>query len=201
MVAKTVLFVFVMLFLPLQKCDAQDQKGRVEAFFALGRHFVLNDHIDPRVETPDSDGYMSVHLLYNFTETQSVGVRYGGADYSGLPHRVGENYVLEGVRYSAWVKDLYATYRYSWRKRKPLRIYFEAGLGASGAIRPYDTGVKFALSFAVGLRRFIGQHWSLGLESRGVGFIQEQYLPPGSREDANVTIAANEFTAILGYMF
>ena len=196
MVAKTLLFVFAILLLPLQKGDAQDQKGRVEVFLSLGRHFVLND-LDPQPR--DSDGYLGAHLLYNFTETQSIGVRYGSADSDGLPRRVGTNYDYEGVRYSAWVSDLYATYRYSLRKRKPLRIYFEVGLGVSEAIPPYDTGGKFALSFAVGLKRLVGQHFSLGLESRGVGFIQD--LPPGSREDVNVTIAANEFTALLGYMF
>lgn len=190
MVAKTVLFVFVILFLPLQKCDAQDQDKRVEASFAIGRHFVLNDYIDPRLRVGDSDGYMCVHLRYNFTETQSAGVRYGGGDYNGLPRLVGENYDFEGIRDSDWVKDLFATYRYSWRKRKPLRIYFETGLGVSGAIRPSDKGLKFALCFAVGLKRFIGQHWSLGLESRGIGFRQEKQ-----------TINVNELTFILGYLF
>ena len=67
MIAKTVLFVFAILLLPLQKEDAQDQEGRVEVSLALGRHFVLND-LDP--QAPDSDGYVGVHLLYNFTETQ-----------------------------------------------------------------------------------------------------------------------------------
>ncbi len=38
MIAKTVLFVFVILFLPLQKGDAQDQEGRAEVFLAMGRH-------------------------------------------------------------------------------------------------------------------------------------------------------------------
>lgn len=196
MVAKTVLFVFVILFLPLQNSDAQDQKGRVEVFLSLGRHFVLND-LDPQPR--DSDGYLGAHLLYNFTETQSIGVRYGSADYDGLPRRVGTNYDYEGVRYSAWVSDLYATYRYSLRKRKPLRIYLEVGLGVSGAIHPYDTGGKFAMCFAVGLKRFVHQNFSLGLESRGVGFTQ--YVPSESRENSDVVMAVHELTLVLGYSF
>ena len=194
------LLILLSIVLALCRTDdahAQDQKGRVEVFLSLGRHFVLNDDLVP--QAPDSDGYWGVHLLYNFTETQSIGVRYGSAEYDGLLRRVGGNYDYTGARYSTWVSDLYATYRYSLRKRKPLRIYFEVGLGASEAIPPYDTGRKFALSFAVGLKRFVGQNFSLGLESRRVGFIQD--LPTGSREDVNMTIAANEFTALLGYMF
>lgn len=196
MIAKTVLFVFAILLLPLQKGDAQDQEGRAEVSFALGRHFVLNDLVpQPR----DSDGYLGAHLLYNFTETQSIGVRYGSADYDGLPRRVGTNYDYEGVRYSAWVSDLYATYRYSLRKRKPLRIYFEVGLGVSEAIPPYDTGGEFAMCFAVGLKRFVGRHFSLGLESRGMGFTQ--YVPPESRENADVVMTVHELTLVLGYLF
>ncbi len=55
------------------------------------------------------------------------------------------------------------------------------------------------MCFAVGLKRFIGQHWSLGLESRGVGFTQ--YVPPESRENADVVMTVHELTLVLGYLF
>ena len=123
-------------------------------------------------------------------------MRYGSAEYDGLLRRVGANYDYEGERYSTWVSDLYATYRYGWRKRKPLRIYSEVGLGVSGAIHPYDTGGKFAMCFAVGLKRFVHQNFSLGLESRGVGFTQ--YVPSESHPEFICGDGVHELTLVSG---
>ena len=93
--------------------------------------------------------------------------------------------------------DIFATYRYSWRAGKPTRIYIEAGLGASDPIPLYDTGTKFAFTAALGVKRFIGERFSLGLESRGVSFTQKESL----LSTQNVTAAINEFSIVLGYLF
>ena len=185
-----ILFVFAMLsftFLLLQTVHAQDHFKRAEVFLALGRHAILNDDLDP-TPSEKSSGYLGFHILYNFTETQSIGVRYGAVSY---PTSFSE-------KENTWVHDLYATYRYSWRKSQPLRIYAGVGLGVSEPIPDYDTGNKFAMSFAVGIKRFVGQHFSLSLESRGVGFTQSK-----SRwnDDVDVVMAINELTIALGYLF
>ena len=185
---RIILFVFVLFsltfLLGLQSVHAQDHFGRIEAFLALGRHVVLNDNLDPPV--PGSRGYGSYRLFYHLTETQSIGLHYGGTRYDSDGLDGGDE---------EWVDDFYATYRHSWRKRQPLRIYFEVGLGVSDAIPPYDTGSKPALAFAIGIKRFIGQHFSMSLESRGVGFTQKK------NEDADEVMAINEFTLVLGYLF
>ena len=174
MIAKTVLFVFVILFLPLQKGDAQDQEGRAEVFLAMGRHVELNelDDLGPR----DNKMYLAGHLLYNFSETQSIGVRFGRTAHSKI--------------------EWFAIYRHSWRQRQPTRIYFGVGLGASESLETfYGGGMRFSMSFAVGIKRFLGEHWSLGLESRGVGFTQKK--DPFTDE----TVTVNELTFALGYLF
>ena len=84
-----------------------------------------------------------------------------------------------------------------WRAGKPTRIYIEAGLGASDPIPLYDTGTKFAFTAALGVKRFIGERFSLGLESRGVSFTQKESL----LSTQNVTAAINEFSLVLGYLF
>ena len=127
-------------------------------------------------------------LIYNLTATQAIGGRYGAAAYE-ITSSLGSTETYMG--------DIFATYRYSWRAGKPTRIYIEAGLGASDSIPLYDTGTKFAFTAALGVKRFIGERFSLGLESRGVSFTQKESL----LSTQNVTAAINEFSLVLGYLF
>lgn len=188
--SRFILFVFAMLsftFLLLQTVHAQDQFRRAEVFFALGKHAMLNDNLDP-LPLEESSGYLGFHILYNFTETQSIGVRYGAVSY---PTSFSD-------KLNTWVHDLYATYRYNWRKRQPLRIYAGIGFGVSEPIPDYDTGNKFAMSFAVGIKRFVGQHFSLSAEARGLGFTQSKSR---RNDDVDVRLAIYELTLVLGYLF
>ena len=136
---RVVVFIFAMLsftfFLLLHTTHAQDQFRRPEVFFALGRHVVLNEL--GNMGARDNKLYMAGHLIYNFSETQSISVRFGRTVHP--------------------VIEWFATYRHSWRKRQPLRIYFGVGLGASEAL--YGGDMRYSLAFAVGVKRFLGQHW------------------------------------------
>lgn len=165
--------------------QAQDQAGRVEVSLSLGGHTILNE-MQPAA--PGMTAYLGGQLIYNLTATQAIGVRYGAAAYE-ISNALGSE--------EAWMGDIFATYRYSWRAGKPTRIYLEAGVGASDPIPLYDTGVKFAFTAAVGVKRFMGQRFSLGLESRGVSFIQKESVI----STQNVTAAINEFSLVLGYLF
>ena len=182
-------FAVLILLLLIAAAGAQDQFRRIELSLGLGRHIVLND--DLSLPDEGSKGYGSYRLRYYITETQALGLHYGASRY-GETASPNED--------KKWIDDFFATYRHSWRKRQPTRIYFEVGLGVSDAIPPHDSGNKFALSFAVGVKRFIGQHFSFSLESRGVGFTQGKLVRPES-EDTDVVMAINEFTFVLGYMF
>ena len=174
MIAKTVLFVFVILFLPLQKGDAQDQEGRAEVFLAMGTHVEINALDDLGLQ--DNKMYLAGHLLYNFSAMQSIGVRFGRTAHPAI--------------------EWFATYRYNWRQRQPTRIYFGVGLGASESLETfYGGGMRFSMSFAVGIKRFLGEHWSLSLESRGVGFTQKK----DPFTDEIVTVHILSFA--LGYLF
>ncbi len=183
--SRIILFVFSILFLTLQGVHAQDQAKRIEVFLALSGHTILND-MEP--SPPGTAGYVGGQLIYNLTATQAIGVRYGAAAYE-ITSSLGST--------ETWMGDIFATYRYSWRAGKPTRIYIEAGLGASDPIPLYDTGTKFAFTAALGVKRFIGERFSLGLESRGVSFTQKESLLSAQ----NVTAAINEFSLVLGYLF
>ncbi len=183
--SRIMVVVFSILFFSLQNVQAQDQAGRVEVSFSLGGHTILND-MEP--SPPGMTAYLGGQLIYNLTETQAIGVRYGAAAYE-ISSNLGNA--------EAWMGDIFAAYRYSWRAGKPTRIYLEAGLGVSDPIPLYDTGVKFAFTAAVGVKRFIGQRFSLGLETRGVSFVQKE----NTLSSQNVTAAINEFSLVLGYLF
>ena len=180
-----ILFVVSILFLTLQSVQAQDQTKRIEVFLALSGHTILNE-MTP--SPPGTAGYVGGQLIYNLTATQAIGVRYGAAAYE-ITSSLGNT--------ETWMGDIFATYRYNWRAGKPTRIYIEAGLGASDPIPLYDTGTKFAFTAAIGIKRFIGERFSLGLESRGVSFTQKESL----LSTQNLTAAINEFSLVLGYMF
>ena len=174
---RAIVFIFAMLsftFL-LHSAHAQDQFRRPEVFFAAGNHAPLNELVDLGLRARNKL-YLAGHLLYNFFETQSIGVRFGRTAHPAI--------------------EWFATYRYSWRQRQPTRIYFEVGLGASEPLEPFfNKGMRFSMAFAVGIKRFLGEHWSLGLESRGVGFTQKK----DTFTDETVTV--NELTFALGYLF
>ena len=142
---------------------------------------------------PETAGYISAQLVYNSTATQAITVRYGAALYEVTSNAGTELRRTE----EDWMIDLFATYRYSWRAGKPTRIYIEGGLGISDPLPIYDTGDKFAVTFAMGLKRFIGEKFSLGLESRGVSFQQKEGLLNTNDEFVSI----NEFTLVLGYLF
>ncbi len=178
-----IIVVVSILFLTLQGVHAQAK--RIEIFLALSGHTILND-MEP--SPPGTAGYIGAQLIYNLTATQAIGVRYGAAAYE-ITSSLGSTETYMG--------DIFATYRYSWRAGKPTRIYIEAGLGASDPIPLYDTGTKFAFTAALGVKRFIGERFSLGLESRGVSFTQKERL----LSTQNVTAAINEFSIVLGYLF
>ena len=164
----------VLVLCRTDDAHAQDQFRRAEVFLAMGRHVELNELDD--LGSRDNKLYLAGHLLYNFSETQSIGVRFGRTAHPAI--------------------EWFATYRHSWRQRQPTRIYFGVGLGASESLEPfYGGGMRFSMAFAVGIKRFLGQHWSLSLESRGVGFTQ------GENELAEETMVINELTFALGYLF
>ena len=177
--------VFSILFFSFQNVQAQDQAGRVEVFLALGGHTILNE-MQP--SAPGMTAYLGGQLIYNLTATQAIGVRYGAAIYE-INNALGSE--------EAWMGDIFATYRYSWRAGKPTRIYIEAGIGAADPVPLYDTGAKFAATAALGVKRFLGERFSLGLESRGVSFVQKESVI----STQNVTAAINEFSLVLGYLF
>ena len=180
-----IIVVVAILFLAFQSVHAQDQAKRIEVFLALGGHTILNN-LEP--SPPGTTGYVGGQLIYNLTASQAIGVRYGAAAYEIISS-------LGSIE--TWMGDIFATYRYSWRAGKPTRIYIEAGLGASDPIPLSDTGAKFAYTAALGVKRFIGERFSLGLESRGVSFTQKESLL--SAQD--VTVSINEFSLVLGYLF
>ncbi len=168
------LLSIVLVLCRTDDAHAQDHFKRAEVFLAMGRHVELNelDDLGPQ----DNKMYLAGHLLYNFSETQAIGVRFGRTAHSKI--------------------EWFATYRHSWRQRQPTRIYFGVGLGASESLETfYGGGMRFSMSFAVGIKRFLGEHWSLGLESRGVGFTQKK--DPFTDE----IVTVNELTFALGYLF
>ncbi len=169
-----IILVISILILAPQTVLAQAHTRRVEAFVALGRHVILNQSF-----SKNDSRYTAGYLLYNFSETQSIGVRFGKIAYESPLSLV------------EWL----ATHRYSWRERRSVRIYLETGVGISEAIDAYDPGGRFSLTIAVGIKRFLGKHWSLGIESRGVGFKQKKSA------NADEIITANELTLVLGYLF
>ena len=171
------LLVFLPIVLVLCRTDdayAQDQFKRAEAFLAMGTHVELNALDDLGLR--DNKMYLAGHLLYNFSAMQSIGVRFGRTAHPAI--------------------EWFATYRYNWRQRQPTRIYFEVGLGANEPLETFfNKGMRFSMAFAVGIKRFLGEHWSLSLESRGVGFTQKK----DPFTDEIVTVHILSFA--LGYLF
>ena len=171
------LLVFLLIVLVLCRTDdtyAQDQFKRAEAFLSMGTHVEINSLGDFGLQ--DNVMYLAGHLLYNFSATQSIGVRFGRTAHPTI--------------------EWFATYRYNWRQRQPTRIYCEVGLGANEPLETlFNVGMQFSTSFAVGIKRFWSEHWSLSLESRGVGFTQKK----DSFTDEIVTVHILSFA--LGYLF
>ena len=155
--------------------QAQEQSGRVEVFLAIGAHSILKPHLT----NLDIASYLGVHLIYNWSETQSIGIRYGAAQRDNIN-----------------MNDMFATYRYNGRAGMPTRIYAEVGLGLYLEELEVDSFYgegyeyeKFAFTTASGVKRFIGQRFSLGLEGRNVIF-----------HDREIVIF-NEFSLVLGFLF
>ena len=177
--------MFAILIFLSQSTQAQEQNKRVEISFSIGGHSILND-MEP--SPPGTTGYFGGHLLYHITETQSIGIRYGAAPYE----------IVSTVNSTeAWMGDIFATYRYTWRKGKPTRIYLEIGLGACDPVPLYDEGIKAGGTFAFGVKRFLGKKFSLGLDLRGVSFDQEESFFSSD----TVTTRINETSLTLGYLF
>ena len=93
-----IILVISILILAPQTVLAQAHTRRVEAFVALGRHVILNQSF-----SKNDSRYTAGYLLYNFSETQSIGVRFGKIAYESPLSLV------------EWL----ATHRYSWRKDDP----------------------------------------------------------------------------------
>jgi len=171
------LVLMILSLLVLYHTDdayAQDQFKRAEAFFTMGTHVELNALDDLGLQ--DNKMYLAGHLLYNFSATQSIGVKFGRTAHPAI--------------------EWFATYRYSWRQRQLTRIYCEVGLGANEPLEPFfNKGMQFSMAFAVGIKRFLGEHWSLSLESRGVGFTQKKDLL------TDEIVTAHTLTFALGYLF
>ena len=80
----------------------------------------------------------------------------------------------------------------------PITAVFPELTAEADATFNYDeVGLKFASTAALGVKRFIGDQFSLGLETRVVAFAQkESFL-----STKNVTLGIHEISLVLGYLF
>lgn len=151
---------------------AREQAKTLEVFGSIGAQTVLRP-----VDDLGTAGVYSGQINYNITNTQTIGIRYAGATYESL---IGD---------TLWQTSGFVVYRYNFRKDKPTKIYLEAGAGSANPID--DLGIildpEFAATFALGVKRFLGQNFSLGIETRGIG----------TSSDTGI----NEVSLTLGYMF
>ena len=151
---------------------AVDQGEKIEVFGSLGVQTILQ----PK-NNFDEAGLVAIQVNYNTTNSHTVGGRYSG----GLYETVSGDEV--------WQTSAFFIYRYNFRKDKPTKIYLEGGVGAATPIN--DTGLildaEFSMTFAVGVKRFIKDNFSLGVETRGIGTKSETSI--------------NEFSLILGVTF
>jgi hypothetical protein len=165
--------------------SAQTSTGHLEASIGGGLHTILNDMTPSK---PGSTGYLDFAIGYNLSETSYLGVRYGAANYK-VTSLVSEE--------EAWMGDLFAVYRYSWRPGTPTRVFVEIGAGIADAIPLYDSGIKAAATLALGIKRHFGGSNFVQVETRGIGFQQRNRI--GS--DTDVTVSASEFTLAIGRVF
>ena len=167
--------IFSLLFLTLQSVQAK----RIEAFFTMGSHTVLNN-LKPH---PGIAGYVGGGLIYNLTATHAIGVRIGVAAYklhtedveallaSTLNNpetwrwvSIDDDFLDDELRAvnedlaqivalgtEPWglMGDIFATYRLQLAPGKSTRIYIELGLGISDPIPLYDTGFRLTSSTAL----------------------------------------------------
>ena len=178
-----------ILSAPASVCG-QSVAGRLEYYAAAGVHNILNEMTPSK---PGMTGYYCFFLGYNISESGAIGVRYGAAKYK-------VSYSLAGIPVSekeAWMGDLFAVYRYSWRQGKPTRIFVEIGGGVCDAIPLYDSGTKGAATAALGVKRFIDKSSFVQVESRGVSFKQLE----NTTSTKEVTVSINEFTISYGRLF
>lgn len=187
----------------LSECvPAQEEKGRLEVSAFAGAQAIGTRDKDNRIafEDWDNDGYIGLRLLYGVTSSQSIGIRYGNGYHD---HNPANKYSLAAynpftvIREKFWMFDLLAVYRYTLRARMPTRLYFEVGGGIISPFRQYDSGIKGAITLALGLKRYIGENFSVGLEMQSIGFRQRRDMHiPG-----NMTVGAGSLSVVVGRLF
>lgn len=182
-----------LLALSVSALEAQDTEKRWELHVKLGSQTYLND-LDP---DPGSASLGGLHIGYNLSNRSMVGLHSASAGY--------EIQYFDGTTDEEYVNSLLLTYRYSFRVATPLRPYLEAGLGTADPIIGFDDGRKGAFTFALGLKWFFRDKWSVFVESRGVSRSQDDTadiveLLLGAR-GGDVTVSSNEFTIGVSRLF
>lgn len=178
--------LFLALLLVATASTAQDLAKKWELHLKLGSQTYLNT-LDP---DPGSAALGGLHLGYNLSNRSMFGIHSATAGY--------EITYFDGSTESKSVNSFLFTYRYSFRVEKKFRPYLEGGGGIVDPIIGYDTGKKAALTLALGAKYWFASKWSFFIESRGVGWMQDDTF---NVQGYDIEVASNEFTIGVSRLF
>ncbi len=159
--------------------------------------FGTQTYMNELTPDPGSAGLGGFVIGYRLSDRSVVGASYATAGY--------EIQYFNGTTDETQVGSLLLTYQYRFRSQKKFQPYLDAGAGIADPIIGYDTGVKGAFTFALGALWKFSHRWAATIESRGVSWSQDDTPDVAElllgTEGSSVSVASNEFTVGVGYLW
>ena len=193
---RSILIAVVLLFLPSWAIAEGETKPSRWAGWESHVKFGTQTYMNELEPDPGSAGLGGFLIGYRLSDRSLIGASYGTAAY--------EIQYLDGTTEAKQVGSLLLTYQYRFRSQRKFQPYLDAGAGIADPIIGYDTGVKGAFTFALGALWKFNEKWAATLESRGVSWSQDDTPDVAEffgAEGSSVTVASNEFTLGIGYMW
>lgn len=179
--------ITAFFFISSNPVKAEESSQTEEGFYQTG--FGLHTYVLDGELSDNSSSMFSGFAGSNWSGRRIVGVRFSYADYTVT--RTIDNFIVDEE--SKAVISITSLIRWRFRAQDKLQPFLDAGIG----ITDQYAGVgdfKLALTFGLGIQYKVTDSWGLFIESRGIGWDQEEM----SVRDSHKDIATNEFT--LGYM-
>ena len=192
---KYVLAVIAVSLLPVVTVAEEEKPSRWngwESHLRFGTQTYLNE-LDP---DPGSAGLAGILIGYRLSDRSVIGASYATAGY--------EIRYFDGTTEEKQVGSLLLTYQHRFRSQQKFQPYLDAGAGIADPIIGYDTGAKGAFTFALGALWKFNDKWAATIESRGVSWSQDDTPDVAElfgAEGSSVSVASNEFTLGIGYLW
>ncbi len=162
---------------------SQTEEGIYQTGFGVHTYLLDGELSDESATT------LSGFSGFNWSGRRIVGVRLSYAKYE-LTRTIGNFRVDNDTKTIISITPLI---RWRFKAQDKLQPFLDAGIGITDQYAGVG-GFKLAFTFGLGMQYKVKDTWGLFIESRGIGWNQEEM----SIEDSDKDISTNEFT--LGYM-